>query len=191
MAARKFRALFIITKPSWSLLLKCGWKFVFVCTCSLLFPSVSISPRLAKNHFRFRRCGSLFHLPFLAFSTVWPTTSAYTSSCRWTPPPIRQARNNLIVIWQMNLCRQCFDTVGWTSGRAAQHNTVSGVSCAAAECYGELRSVVWTSVSCCWRTRVTRCITARVLQTKVDAQCGKLATKRRLTTLVTVDVFEL
>jgi len=32
-------------------------------------------------------------------------------------------------------------------------------------------------VSSCWRTRATRCITANVLQTKVDAQCDKLATE--------------
>ena len=43
------------------------------------------------------------------------------------------------------------------------------------------------SISCSWRTRATRCITANVLQTKVDAQCDKLATElswqhfRRLT----------
>jgi len=44
------------------------------------------------------------------------------------------------------------------------------------------------SISCRpWRTRATRCITAKVLQTKVDAQCDKLATElswqrlRRLT----------
>jgi len=34
-----------------------------------------------------------------------------------------------------------------------------------------------TSISCHWRTRATRCITANVLQTKVDAQCYKLATE--------------
>jgi len=33
------------------------------------------------------------------------------------------------------------------------------------------------SISCRWRTRATRCITANVLQTKVDAQCDKLATE--------------
>jgi len=31
-----------------------------------------------------------------------------------------------------------------------------------------------TSISCRWRTRATRCITANVLQTKVDAQCDNL-----------------
>ena len=35
-----------------------------------------------------------------------------------------------------------------------------------------------TSISCRLRTRATRCITANVLQTKVDAQCDKLATER-------------
>ena len=34
-----------------------------------------------------------------------------------------------------------------------------------------------TSISCRWRTRATRCITANVLQIKVDAQCNKLATE--------------
>jgi len=34
-----------------------------------------------------------------------------------------------------------------------------------------------TSISCRWRTRATRCITSNVLQTKVDAQCDKLATE--------------
>jgi len=34
-----------------------------------------------------------------------------------------------------------------------------------------------TSISYCWRTRAMRCITANVLQTKVDAQCDKLATE--------------
>jgi len=34
-----------------------------------------------------------------------------------------------------------------------------------------------TSISCRWRTRATRCITANVLQTKVDVQCDKLATE--------------
>ena len=31
--------------------------------------------------------------------------------------------------------------------------------------------------SCRWRTRATRCIPANLLQTKVDAQCDKLATE--------------
>jgi len=35
-----------------------------------------------------------------------------------------------------------------------------------------------TSISCHWRTRTMCCITANVLQTKVDAQCDKLATDR-------------
>ena len=38
---------------------------------------------------------------------------------------------------------------------------------------------VKTSISCCWRTRATRCITANTLQTKVDAQCDKLVTELR------------
>jgi len=33
------------------------------------------------------------------------------------------------------------------------------------------------SIICRWRTRATRCTTANVLQTKVDAQCDKLATE--------------
>jgi len=33
------------------------------------------------------------------------------------------------------------------------------------------------SISCHWRTRAMCCIAANVLQTKVDAQCDKLATK--------------
>ena len=37
---------------------------------------------------------------------------------------------------------------------------------------------VWkTSISCRWRTRATQCITANVLQTKVDAHCDKLGTE--------------
>ena len=34
-----------------------------------------------------------------------------------------------------------------------------------------------TSISCRWRTHATRCITANLLQTKVDAQCDKSATE--------------
>jgi len=34
-----------------------------------------------------------------------------------------------------------------------------------------------TSISCCRQTCAMLCITANVLQTKVDAQCDKLATK--------------
>jgi len=39
--------------------------------------------------------------------------------------------------------------------------------------------IVWShnSISCRWRIRATRCITVNVLQTKVDAQCDKLATE--------------
>jgi len=41
------------------------------------------------------------------------------------------------------------------------------------------------------RTRTTRCITANMLQTKVDAQCDKLAIEgTKLITLATVYVFE-
>jgi len=44
---------------------------------------------------------------------------------------------------------------------------------------GECNTHSWCnySISCSWRTRATRCITANVLQTKVDAQCDKLATE--------------
>jgi len=34
-----------------------------------------------------------------------------------------------------------------------------------------------TSISCSWRTHTTCCIMASVLETKVDAQCDKLATE--------------
>jgi len=37
-------------------------------------------------------------------------------------------------------------------------------------------AAVSTGISCHQRTRATRCIMANVLQTKVDAQCDKLAT---------------
>ena len=48
-----------------------------------------------------------------------------------------------------------------------------------------------TSIGCRRRTRATRCITADVLQTEADAQCDKLVDATKLTTLATVDVFEL
>ena len=38
--------------------------------------------------------------------------------------------------------------------------------------------VINTSISCHRQTRATRCITTNELQTKVDAQCDKLATER-------------
>ena len=54
-----------------------------------------------------------------------------------------------------------------------------------------IRNTPWainlTSITCRWRNRMTRWITANVLQTKVDAQCDKLKTElswqrlRRLT----------
>jgi len=36
---------------------------------------------------------------------------------------------------------------------------------------------IYTSISCRWRTRVTHCSTANVLQTKVDVQRDKLVTE--------------
>jgi len=41
-----------------------------------------------------------------------------------------------------------------------------------------LNTAVRTSIGCRRRTRTTRCITANVLPSKVDAQCDKLATEQ-------------
>jgi len=60
-------------------------------------------------------------------------------------------------------------------------------------CTTGLRFVVHTrtSISCRWRTHVTRCITVNVLQTnEVDAQC-ETCDLTKLTTLGTINVFEL
>jgi len=40
-----------------------------------------------------------------------------------------------------------------------------------------IHHIISTSISYRWQTRATRCITANVLQTQVDAQCDKLATE--------------
>jgi len=45
-----------------------------------------------------------------------------------------------------------------------------------------------TSFHCCRQTHATNCNMADVLQTKVDAQCDKLATELKWATLATVDV---
>jgi len=60
---------------------------------------------------------------------------------------------------------QCFDTVVWVKERVSDLFHWSH------------RFFSITSIRCRWQTRAMRCITANMLQTKIDAVCDKLATE--------------